>query len=765
MERRAEYYTLANKIGDFNEAQSALKEWYELLKWIRTKMEDTEDQEEKQKIKEIYEKFNKEYDQLIKEIKNAYKSEKKITTEELYAIRLELWDLINLSREAWFTESKGWLSSFWDFTNNTDTSAEVAYSDTLRDKNLSEYSYAEAIIAVNYLSNNYEKYQTIEDNLSKISVNYHSINQLDDKYEVRLFQDELLKIIFKEGKWFTNVYLHGFNKDTTWNFVVKISDFEKTLKDTNIKEVNSRALWNYFLHLNEKWLLNQEKVIQTFWIQNLRTLAQIWENKSESGIAKEILSKNWVDIETIIWYSKIFENTQTFMDGIDDLSNDFSWEKSEEKKKIAGEIFKEHWKEIEKNFADELISKIKEKNPDYSKKKIKKILENFKNELDKYKWDYTKLPEIYMAFWRLSKEHNLWLNISEEVEKKLLADREKLLGEKEKLRKKQETYIEELVYLPNEIAFLAWSINKLSGSDKELALENLTLLSEQRLKYESLKSKNEKELWLLELKIQDTEIALWIHKETKQETVENVAKAEDPKVVEEAKTQLKEEQKNILLKNKDLAQKIQQYEQQKAEYEKKYPPIVEKKPEEVKTNPQNLQANLLETQKPQTQNKLISLDGNYTLKTPKEEISITQKEAKIIQQNPEAEQNLINFKETLDELWINKLWDFRENIFTALENKSWNAFDEADNFLWESEVVNFLGNTLVALWLEKEVRYNASLDVIKQEFKIKNQVWAILDGWINQVNGNTTIEQAFVNNFCPIENNGRFEYSKFCESI
>jgi replication initiation and membrane attachment protein DnaB len=53
-------------------------------------MEDTEDPEEKQKIKEIYEKFNKEYDQLIKEIKNAYKSEKKITTEELYSIRLEL---------------------------------------------------------------------------------------------------------------------------------------------------------------------------------------------------------------------------------------------------------------------------------------------------------------------------------------------------------------------------------------------------------------------------------------------------------------------------------------------------------------------------------------------------------------------------------------------------------------------------------------------------------------------------------------------------
>jgi hypothetical protein len=74
----------------------------------------------------------------------------------------------------------------------------VEYSDMLRDKNISEYNYAEAIIAVNYLSNNYEKYQTVEDDISKISVNYHTINQLDDKYEVRLFQDELLKIIFKE---------------------------------------------------------------------------------------------------------------------------------------------------------------------------------------------------------------------------------------------------------------------------------------------------------------------------------------------------------------------------------------------------------------------------------------------------------------------------------------------------------------------------------------------------------------------------------------
>lgn len=156
---------------------------------------------------------------------------------------------------------------------------------------------------------------------------------------------------------------------------------------------------------------------------------------------------------------------------------------------------------------------------------------------------------------------------------------------------------------------------------------------------------------------------------------------------------------------------------------------------------------------------------SFFLQTHLWEIAISREEFRVVHNNPEALKNLIDFKSTLNELGINKLWDFRRDIFSALENKSGNSFDHNNDFLWESEVVNFLGNTLVALWIEKEVSNNTSLDVIKQEFKIKNQVWAILDGWINQVNGNTPIEQAFINEFVPIKNNWKFESSDFREAI
>jgi hypothetical protein len=63
--------------------------------------------------------------------------------------------------------------------------------------------------------------------------------------------------------------------------------------------------------------------------------------------------------------------------------------------------------------------------------------------------------------------------------------------------------------------------------------------------------------------------------------------------------------------------------------------------------------------------------------------------------------------------------------------------------------------------------YNSPhMDTLKSNFWLKNNISVLW--WTNsenQVNGNTSIEQTFMNKFCPIMNNWRFESALFRKAI
>ena len=91
-------------------------------------------------------------------------------------------------------------------------------------------------------------------------------------------------------------------------------------------------------------------------------------------------------------------------------------------------------------------------------------------------------------------------------------------------------------------------------------------------------------------------------------------------------------------------------------------------------------------------------------------------------------------------------------------------FNENDTFLSEQEVVIFLNSVLASVDLKA---YNSPhINTLKSNFWITNNISAFW--WTNrenQTNGNTSIEQKFLNTFCPITNNGRFESAKFRQAI
>ena len=65
------YKELSKKLSDFDETESALKEAWEILKWVKKKWNQ-----------ELFEKFQIEYDKVYNSIKIAIEDDKQISIQE-----------------------------------------------------------------------------------------------------------------------------------------------------------------------------------------------------------------------------------------------------------------------------------------------------------------------------------------------------------------------------------------------------------------------------------------------------------------------------------------------------------------------------------------------------------------------------------------------------------------------------------------------------------------------------------------------------------
>jgi len=99
-------------------------------------------------------------------------------------------------------------------------------------------------------------------------------------------------------------------------------------------------------------------------------------------------------------------------------------------------------------------------------------------------------------------------------------------------------------------------------------------------------------------------------------------------------------------------------------------------------------------------------------------IKLTDEDKKLLEKNkdnPEVLSNLVDFYIVLKELWLNELWEHKENIFQAITNKKWASFDVKWDFLDERETIIFINSILESIWKQKIDSLN--IETFKNTFK------------------------------------------------
>lgn len=105
----------------------------------------------------------------------------------------------------------------------------------------------------------------------------------------------------------------------------------------------------------------------------------------------------------------------------------------------------------------------------------------------------------------------------------------------------------------------------------------------------------------------------------------------------------------------------------------------------------------------------------------KEKIEITEKEAELVENNPEALKNLIDMKEKLDILWLDFVWKYRNDIITAMQNThwfSWMKMDTSWNYIDNTEFNNLLNYILTLLWEKPANSYSWNISKILDYSKV-----------------------------------------------
>ena len=137
-------------------------------------------------------------------------------------------------------------------------------------------------------------------------------------------------------------------------------------------------------------------------------------------------------------------------------------------------------------------------------------------------------------------------------------------------------------------------------------------------------------------------------------------------------------------------------------------------------------------------------------------------ELQTVKKSEKALENMIHFRDTLDELNLWGLWKYRESIFQGLANKYTLAFNTKDDYLNKNELKIFL--TAVLKSIGSPANNLTNFEDLKSEVKAINYGWIL--SWQKDVNksGDSLIESIFIQKFDP-KRTGIFELNAFQESI
>jgi len=272
-------------------------------------------------------------------------------------------------------------------------------SSDLYTKVIDVYTKKDAIIALEHLNKNYWNYWEAS-NFSK-GLNYvswdNSIDELESKHEVNIFQEDLIYKILWNRKWYNNEYILAFTKEKG-NHLIKISDFENKI---NSKEkIGWEVTANYISYLNEKHPNKKEfleNARQIFWkrFNKLWPLLKKWENdRMDNGykiLEKYTIIKKWIlNLDYFNWvyenFENIFKSTNKFLDYFSS-----PWQKIDENlinfMKENNDIAKNHLRnnllikfnniENKEQVVDEMINEIFEKINNWNLSNVYQIIKKY----------------------------------------------------------------------------------------------------------------------------------------------------------------------------------------------------------------------------------------------------------------------------------------------------------------------------------------------------------------------------------------------------
>lgn len=509
-------------------------------------------------------------------------------------------------------------------------------------------------------------------------------------------QEDLIKEILKDDykKWFNNKYLTWYN-EKIWNFLISIEEFEANLKTTPINEINSKALSNYFLYLESKWILNLSTLTEKFWIIWIFKLSEQWANKindsdPKKNIAKKTLEKKWI-------LSKI--NQILNMTTNDDLASIIDNWKDDEIK-LCELYLKENFKKLEGMLKNDFITKLIKANPSLEKDS-NKIAEEFINEIKNAntnsKNENKKILEIIKKY---NDSYKLNINF-----KKTLENAQNINLTSAKLEK---------ISIKKRISELRKELEDAKEKKDNKKISEISVEIEKLKKYDKNAS----------ARISSLNIWKAITQNMSENQIKNMSKMTD--------LEYEKFTTNIILNDKKLSQ----------EY---------KKLQDLKNDKINLPENK-ESKSYDFADSLSAMNLNFSqvnwqikIILPTWEVTLNQTEYKLVKESKNALENIIKFKETLDKLNLSKLWDFRENIFKWVANKYMLKFNIKDDYLDDNELKIFLLTIIKSVWLK--INNNAGLENIINEInKINNWdfIWKTKD---NNKFWESKLEELFLNKF------------------
>ncbi len=732
------YNSLQKEVWKHNDIQSALKEAYELIKWVVIEKEkNRKDPVKFKELEELQNKFIKEYSELEKSIRESMIWDKSISKQEREKIMYELSDIVDLAQKNWIKEHKNLWSKVWDIKRSiwwdqkvdTDKAKNEAIKLDEKKELITKYFKKEK-----FSDTELKKLLTISNEERKSKWEYKTWNDAwkvarlfgldstsadvflsqEEVIRTNQFQDDIIKRI-----WFTKWYnsswdIHAFHP-SMWNYITNVPIVESALKTNKVQNLWGIALKNYLWFLENKRELTTKNLKTKFWEEKTQEIFNFIKSNPTDPNIKEWNNKEWKPIFSDDFLKKI---TDLFDNALKALKEKINWLFN--KLAISKDL-----KEFQNNLQE--IRNYDEEEKTELVKKFDTEIKNKESALKKLFFEPVKAKLI--KNWKTEAEANIEAEkITNEVLNKIesnisVSNLDKVFKIIEDFNKKYESTIS-----PKKAAWDAVEVLWLKGKKK--ATEYTILAEEARKNWDNESARkyeqNAKSSILRASEAQN----IW--------KIINNTSEQEASDIWTWKLDYKKHLEKILSKDESLRKEINNLEAEKKKLETENWVNNNKDTINEKTNLNPLFNTWNSQYNPES----------WTAKIWEKEIVLSKEENILIKNNPETFKNIVDFYSTLNKVWLAKLWTIKEQIFNVIWSIKWVWFRIDQNYLSENETKIFLNSILKSTWEETINPILGINDFTASIEKKNNNQFSWAEAQVNKA-WDTKIEQKFISSFAP----------------